>query len=110
MTSPVPGNAPTAEELASPQPDQVNTPGWDKAWTNLLNDAEQSFTPSLPRLVAVEVELVMGNPGAPEDELTLTVLDSSGQTLAAVTHNVPAANCDSVRFMLSNVGIAVLPG
>jgi hypothetical protein len=31
------------------QPDQVNTAEWDKGWKNLLNDAEQSFTSSLPK-------------------------------------------------------------
>jgi len=92
------------------QPDQVNTAGWNKAWTNLLNDAEQSFTPSLPKLLAVEVELVVGNSGAPEDELTLTVLDATDQTLAVVTQDVQSANSDHVIFILSNGGIGVSPG
>lgn len=77
-TNPIPKTGPTLAGLASLQPDQVNVAGWNKAWTNLLNDAQQSFTPSLPKLMAVEVELVVGNPGAPEDELTLAVLGSSG--------------------------------
>jgi hypothetical protein len=42
--------------------------------TNLVNDAEQTFAPSLTRPVGAEVELVVGNPGAAEDQLTLTVL------------------------------------
>lgn len=46
---------------ASMTPDQVNTAGWDEGWTNLVNDVEQTFTPSLPRLAGVEVELVVGN-------------------------------------------------
>jgi hypothetical protein len=41
--------------------DQVNTEGWDKAWTNLLNVYAQSFAPSLPKLLGVEVELIVGN-------------------------------------------------
>jgi len=69
VTQPVPTTAQTAAKLASMDSDQVNTAGWDKAWTNLLNVAEQSFTPSLPKLLGVEVELVVANPGEAEDEL-----------------------------------------
>jgi hypothetical protein len=108
--STTPQTAPPPSGTASMQPDQVNIAGWDKAWTNLLNNAEQSFTPSLPRLIAVEVELVVGNPGATEDELTLVVLDSSGRTLAGVTRWVPAANPDQVVFVISKDGIEVSSG
>ena len=38
-------------QQASMTPDQVNTAGWTKASTNLVNDAEQTFTPSVPRLL-----------------------------------------------------------
>ena len=110
VSSPFPANVPTTAELASLQPDQVNTAGWNRAWTNLLNDAEQSFTPSLPRLVAVEVELVVGNPGEPDDDLTLMVVDGTGQTLAVVTKNVQSANCDRVIFMVPKGGIEVSLG
>jgi hypothetical protein len=91
-------------------PDQVNTAGWDKAWTNLVNDVEQTFKPSFTRLVGVEVELVVGNAGAAEDELTLTVRDATGQTLAAVTENVQTADCDHVMFVIPKGGIEVIPG
>jgi len=100
----------TRAETMSLQPDQVNTAGWDGAWTNLLNDAEQSFAPSLPKLVAVEVEMVVGNPGASEEELTLTVLDGAGQTLAIVAQNVSSADCDHVTFVMPSRGIEVSPG
>jgi hypothetical protein len=92
------------------QPDQVNTAGWRRAWTNVLNDVEQSFTPSVPRLTAVEVELVVGNPGAPEDELTLKVLDESNRTLAVVTQTVQSANCDHAIFVIAKDGIELTPG
>ena len=39
---------------ASMIPDQASTAAWTKAWTNLLNDVRQTFTPSLPRLTGVE--------------------------------------------------------
>ena len=52
-------------------PDQANTAPWKNAWTNLLNDVRQTFTPSLPRLTRVEVELVVANPGPSDDEVTM---------------------------------------
>lgn len=110
VASSVPTNPPSSAELASMQADQVNTARWNKGWTNLLNDAEQSFTPALPKLLAVDVELVMGNPGASEDELTLTVLDEMGQPLAVVAQIVPSANSDHVIFVVSKDGLKVQPG
>jgi hypothetical protein len=100
----------TAAPGTSMKPDQVNTAGWDKAWTNLVNDAEQSFIPSLPRLLAVEVELVVGNPGPPEDELTLTVMDTKGQTVASVTQTISTSDCDHALFVIPKDGIDVIPG
>jgi hypothetical protein len=114
------GAAPTANlassAMAAPLPgpsmklDQVNTAQWDKAWTNLVNDVQQSFKPSLPKLLAVEVDLVVGNPGPLEDELTLTVLDSTGQTVAVVTQTVQASDCDHTMFVISKDGVDVQPG
>jgi hypothetical protein len=97
-------------QQASMKPDQVNTAGWKEAWTNLVDDAEQTFTPSLPRLAGVEVELVVGNAGAAEDQLTLTVLNATGRTVAVVTQNVQTADCDQVMFVIPNGGVEVTPG
>ncbi len=97
-------SASTAEQQAFMMPDQVNTAGWNEAWTNLVNDAEQGFSPSLPKLTGVEVELLEGNAGAKEDELTLTVLDPAGQALAVVTKIVSTANCDQVMFVIRKTG------
>ena len=60
----VPSGAGTTIPVEQPQmiPDQVSTAGWEKAWTNLINDVEQGFTPAQPRLLAVEVDLVVVNP------------------------------------------------
>jgi len=91
-------------------PDQINTAGWNKAWTNLVNDAEQSFIPRLPRLMAVEVDLVVANPGLAEDQVTLTVLEITGRTIAVATNKVPTANPDRVMFLLPKGGIEVIPG
>lgn len=104
----------TIESLATPgssmKPDQVNTTGWNRAWTNLANDVQQSFTPSMPKLLAVEVDLLVGNPGPSEDELTLTVLDAKGHELAVVTETVQASHCDHAIFVISKHGIDVQPG
>jgi hypothetical protein len=104
----------TTMAFASPgtsmRTDQVNAAHWDKAWTNLLNDVEQSFTPSMPRLLGVEVELIVGNPGPSEDELTLTVLDSKGHTLAVVTQPVETSGCEHTMFIIPKKGIDVTPG
>jgi hypothetical protein len=90
--------------------DQVNRARWDRAWTNLVNDAEQTFTPSLPRLLGVEVELVVGNAGPADDDLTLTVMDASGQTVAVVTQTVEASACEHTMFVIPKNGIDVIPG
>jgi hypothetical protein len=109
-TNPAPTTAPTPADLASMEPDQANTAGWDGAWTNLVNDAEQSFTPSFPRLVGVEVELLVGNAGATEDDLTLTILDAIGQTVAVETKTVQTSNSDHVLFVIPSSGVEVSPG
>jgi hypothetical protein len=95
---------------SSTQPDQVNTPPWDQGWTNLVNDVQQSFTPSLPRLVGVEAELVVGNAGVAEDQLTLTLLDATGATVTVVTETVQTADCDNVMFVIPGGGVEVTPG
>lgn len=97
------------------KPDQVNMARWDKAWTNLVNDAEQTFTPSLPRLLGVEVQLLVANPGEKSDELTLTVMDATGQDatgqiVAALTQTVQASDCDRTMFVIPKDGIDVTPG
>lgn len=97
--------------------DQVNAARWDRAWTNLVNDVEQSFVPSLPRLLAVEVQLVVANPNQgkdkdaqDEDALTLTVLDNTGQPLISVVRTVLPADSARAFVLLPNDGIAVQPG
>jgi len=109
VTQPVPTTAQTASQLASMVSDQVNTAGWDKAWTNLLNVAEQSFSPSLTKLLGVEVELVVANPGEAEDELTLTIVDADQKELTVVTEKVRASDCDHVIFAMPRGGVELAP-
>jgi hypothetical protein len=96
--------------LASMTPDQANTALWKNAWTNLLNDLRQSFTPSLPRLTGVEVELVVANPGASDDEVTMNLQNAGGEVLAVVSKTVPVADCRHVLFIFPNGGLRVSPG
>ena len=109
VSSPIPPPTPDSEPVPM-QVDQVNTAGWDKAWTNLLNDTEESFTPSLPRLMGVEVELIVGNPGEPDDELTLTIWDAQHQELATVTQVVKVDDADHVMFLMPNGGVPINRG
>ena len=95
---------------ASMIPDQASTAAWTKAWTNLLNDVRQTFTPSLVRLTGVEVQLVVANPGPPDDEVTMTVENAEEDTLALISKTVPVGDCGDVLFVLPNGGLEVSPG
>jgi hypothetical protein len=104
-----PSNA-GSQKVTSMTPDQANTAPWKNAWTNLLNDVRQTFTPSLPRLTGVEVELVVGNPGPADDEVTMRLMDAEGKALAVVSQIVPVDDCDRVLFVLPDGGVRVSPG
>ena len=90
--------------------DQANTAAWTNAWTNLVNDVRQTFTPSLPKLVAVEVELVVGNPGPPDDTLTMELLDANERAVAVVSQTVSTTDCEHTRFIFRDGGVEVSPG
>jgi hypothetical protein len=79
--------------------DQANTATWQNAWTNLLNDARQSFIPSLPKLVAVEVELVLANPGPSTDTLTMKLVDPTGRPVAIVSKMVQTTDAEHALFV-----------
>ncbi len=106
----VPALAPSTAQPPSMTLDQANTTAWTNAWTNLVNDVQQTFTPSLPKLVGVEVELVVGNPGPPDDTLTMVLLDASERSVAAVSKTVPTADCEHVLFVFPNGGAEVSAG
>jgi len=95
---------------ASRTPDQTNTAPWKKAWTNLLNDPRQTFTPSLPRLTGVEVELVVANPGPSDHEVTMYLGNAGGEVLAVVSKTVSVADCGHVLLIFPNGGLRVSPG
>jgi hypothetical protein len=89
--------------------DQANTAAWDGGWTVTSNDLRQTFTPALPRLMAVEVDLVLGNPGPAADRVTLTIYDAGGREIASTSRDVAAAGVDRVRFVFPG-DVAVTPG
>jgi hypothetical protein len=91
-------------------PDQSNTAPWQNAWTNLNNLVRQTFTPSRPRLTAVEVQLVTANPGAGSAELSMMVLNAAGVGMAYVFKTVTSADCGHVVFFLPGGGLPVSPG
>lgn len=96
---------------ASRTPDQANTTRWEDAWTILeSNVLRQSFMPSRPRLTAVEVELVVANPGPASSEITMTLLNSGADPLAVVAKTVPADACRHVLFILPYGGLRISPG
>ena len=76
----------------------------------MVNDVRQTFTPSLPRLTNVEVDLVVANPGPSEDTVTMTLLDADGESLAAVSKTVPVADCGHVLFVFPSPGLEVSLG
>src|SRR5690348_937940 len=91
-------------------PDQANTATWQNAWTNIVNDVRQTFTPSLPKLAAVDVQLVLANPGPPDDRLTLALFDSEEHAIGIVSKTVLASNCEHVLFIFPDGGANVAPG
>lgn len=103
------GGRPTP--YGSRTPDQANTAPWENAWTTLQSNVlRQSFTPSLPRLTAVEVELVEANPGPASAQVTMTLLNAGGEPQAVVAETVPVDACGHVLFILPYGGLRVSPG
>jgi hypothetical protein len=91
-------------------PDQANTAPWKCAWTSLFNVVRQTFTPSLPRLTGVEVELVLANPGPASADVNLVVMNTEGIALAVVSKTVLVADCRHVLFVFPRGGLPVSPG
>ena len=105
---PAAGRPPSRQILM--KTDQANNAPWAGAWTSLSNIVRQTFTPSLPRLTGVEVEMVVANPGPDSADLTLNVLNKEGIALAVVSKTVPLDDCSHVLFILPRGGLAVSPG
>jgi hypothetical protein len=70
----------------------------------------QTFRPSLPTLAAVEVDLVVANPGPSDGDVVMSLQNAEGEALAVVSKTVPVADCGHVLFIFPNGGLRVLPG
>jgi hypothetical protein len=91
-------------------PDQTNTAPWKNASINVHNSLSQTFTPSLPILTALEVELVVANRGPASSEVTMALADAEGQPLAYVSKTVQVTDCRHVLLVLPKGGLRVTPG
>ncbi|HLZ43159.1 MAG TPA: hypothetical protein VKQ11_19475 [Candidatus Sulfotelmatobacter sp.] len=89
--------------------DQATTAEWKQGWTNLSNSVRQTFKPSLPRLTAVEVELVVANPGPSLGSVSMTLLNAEGQPLLAADKTISVDHSDHALFLLPD-GFRVFPG
>ena len=87
-------------EQARMTPDQANDAKWKRGATNLVNDVRQTFTPTMPKLTAVAVDLVVLIPGPEEEEVTLRVLNAAGEVLATVSRSVPVTESRAVKRCL----------
>ena len=95
---------------ASMRPDQANTAPWTNGWTIVHPTLRQTFTPSLPIVTGVEVELVLGNPGPASAEIDMMLLDGENRGLAFLTKSVPLPDCSHVQFRIPRGGVRVTPG
>lgn len=92
--------------------DQTNNPTWTGGAVNIVpvNKVSQTFVPSLPCLVGIEVALKTGNRGRGGDKVTLKILGGSGQQLSSASANIPEGFEGFWRFNLPGGGISVTPG
>lgn len=89
--------------------DQGNNAEWTQGWTTLVNRLQQNFTPSLPKLNRIEVDLVVANPGPSRGAVSMILLNSDGQGILGAEKTVAADDCAHVQFLLPD-GVQVTPG
>jgi fibronectin type III domain protein len=101
----------TAPLPPPPAVDQTNDTAWTGGATNIVpaNRVRQVVVPSRPRLRAVEVALMTGNPGYGGDQVTLTVLAVDGAVLVKTSAAIPQGFDGFWRFELPGSGTAVIP-
>jgi hypothetical protein len=73
------------------------------------NILRQTFTPTLPRLTGVEVELAAGNPRLAGSEVAMTLLNATGQPLVEISKTVSIDDCRHVLFVFPGGGLRVSP-
>jgi hypothetical protein len=109
VTVQVGANAGNSEQ-ARMTPDQANDAKWKGALTNLVNDVRQTFKPTMPNLIAVEVNLAVANAGPEAEEVTLRVLNAAGELLATVSRSVTVSESSHALFVFPEGGVMVTPG
>lgn len=99
--------------------DQVNTESWEGLWANAVSSPRkdflptlsESFMPSLAKLTAVDVELLVAHPGPPAiGDIEMTIFDGKKMRVADVWKSVSTNNCNHVLFLLPKGGAEVSPG
>jgi hypothetical protein len=56
------------------------------------------------------VELVVANPGASKDEITMYLMNADGELLAVLSKTVTVADCSHVLFVFPSSSVPVSPG
>jgi Zinc dependent phospholipase C len=93
--------------------DQENNPAaWGGGAVNITpaNQVSQTFIPSRPCLLAVDVGLKTGNPGRGGDQVTLKIFDSNKKLLAPTSALIPEGFDGFWHFNLPSNGVTVTPG
>lgn len=90
--------------------DQSNTPLWTGEWTSIQsdNDMWQSFTPSVPRLIGVDIDLINANPG--NGDALITVEIRRGVEVLRSASQVVADGFDGLLFFNLFPDVRVDPG
>jgi hypothetical protein len=98
----------TSPNTIAPVLDQASSSDANAGSTILTNGLGQTFVPTLPRLIKVEINLAALNPGKSEDGVNMWLLNSKGETLATTSKSIPASAAGWVTFVFPNLGL--VPG
>jgi len=92
-----------------PMLDQVNNPEWKGGSINIVpvNQVGQTFIPTLPKLVAIEIDLRTANTGRGGDQVTMRILDLNNQTLFTGSATIAEGFEGFSRFNISSQGRSV---
>ena len=97
----------TSSHSIAPVLDQASSTDANAGSTILTNGLGQTFVPTLPRLIKVEVELAVLNPGK-SDGVNMWLLNSKGEMLATASKSIPAWTGGWATFVFPNLD--VVPG
>lgn len=105
-----PGSGNTSPS-ANLRTDQENSEPWKGRWASTANGLRETFVPKLPKLTAVEVELVAVHPDSPATgEIAMVISNAEPGMRAQVLKTVSSSDCSHVLFLLPGGGLQVSPG